>query len=89
MGDVGDPGMKGEAGLLGEKGETGQEGASGERGERGLAGKIPYSGFFRSVKFSFCAKNMDFRQFNFRLLRAHMCTTPLRTRAGRAEKYSF
>ena len=40
---------------------------------------LPYSG--RSVKFSFCAKNMDLRQFNFSLLRARTCTTPLRTRA--------
>ena len=36
--------------------------------------------FFRSVKFSFCGKNMDFRQFNFRLLRAHMHHTPTHAR---------
>ena len=75
-------------------------------------GYVPYSGFFCSVKFSFCAKNMDFRQFcstcrpmgmwilvGLKLLNitsgefsrycARTCTTPLRTRAGRAGKYSF
>ena len=41
-----------------------------------LAVVILYSVFSRLVKFSFCAKNMDFRQFNFRLLRAHMHHTP-------------
>ena len=70
---MGDPGTKGEACLPGEKGGPGQPGW---RGERGLAGKIPYSSFFRSVKFSFCAKKYGFSS----LVCAHVYHTPTHAR---------